>query len=319
MHREIKVTLNSKRSPGPLPDSLEVPTFNFLEISIARATKSLSKKVKEKSQNQDDDENSNSEVSNFWISTKGQLAKYQQQELDTPNEVTRPMDLWLGQPMIAKAKRSITKIAQSENCPHFDPAPGLDPGVVEMYTRTPGPNSLLVPVLTTDFHIESLTLSFSTLSGTRILCKPVIVEILIVFRFCGTRVYLHSCTEQDVQVNFLTRIQKDALLNVARATQHVQISLEVRRRLAHSVMRGGPRRGVDVEMMCQRLQRIQTLTHQNEGVIRNTGSSEGMTWSKNSQEWVYSDGESLNTATNSFAVWLYDDTITQLTSTLNGA
>ncbi|KIY45990.1 cell adhesion protein byn-1 [Fistulina hepatica ATCC 64428] len=47
----------------------------------------------------------------------------------------------------------------------------------------------------------------------------------------------------------LTQDQKDALLDVVRATPHAQISPEVRRELVNSVERGAPRGDEDVEML----------------------------------------------------------------------
>lgn len=46
----------------------------------------------------------------------------------------------------------------------------------------------------------------------------------------------------------LTPDQKDALLDVIRATPHAQISPEIRRELVNSVVRGAPRVDQDVEM-----------------------------------------------------------------------
>jgi len=46
----------------------------------------------------------------------------------------------------------------------------------------------------------------------------------------------------------ITPEQKDALLDVIRATHHPQISPEIRRELVNSVARGEPRLDVDVEM-----------------------------------------------------------------------
>lgn len=46
----------------------------------------------------------------------------------------------------------------------------------------------------------------------------------------------------------LTRDQKDALLDVIRATSHVQISPEIRRELVNSVERGAPRELVDQDI-----------------------------------------------------------------------
>ncbi|KAF7331751.1 hypothetical protein MKEN_00054900 [Mycena kentingensis (nom. inval.)] len=47
----------------------------------------------------------------------------------------------------------------------------------------------------------------------------------------------------------LTPDQKDALLDVVRATPHVQIGPEIRRELVNSVVRGAPREDMDVDMM----------------------------------------------------------------------
>jgi len=49
----------------------------------------------------------------------------------------------------------------------------------------------------------------------------------------------------------LTPDQKDALLDVVRATPHPQISAEIRRELVNSVVRGAPRLepGQDVDML----------------------------------------------------------------------
>ncbi|KAF7313489.1 hypothetical protein HMN09_00504800 [Mycena chlorophos] len=47
----------------------------------------------------------------------------------------------------------------------------------------------------------------------------------------------------------LTPDQKDALLDVVRATPHAQIGPEIRRELVNSVVRGAPREDMDVDMM----------------------------------------------------------------------
>lgn len=47
----------------------------------------------------------------------------------------------------------------------------------------------------------------------------------------------------------LTPDQKDALLDVIRATPHPQISLEIRRELVNSVVRGAPREHVDQDVV----------------------------------------------------------------------
>jgi hypothetical protein len=46
----------------------------------------------------------------------------------------------------------------------------------------------------------------------------------------------------------LTPDQKDALLDVVRATPHAQIGPEIRRELVNSVVRGAPRTDGDIEM-----------------------------------------------------------------------
>ena len=86
------------------------------------------------------------------------------------------------------------------------------------------------------------------------------------FRFYGTKVYLFSLNgmsqiyiskegySNDPNLNRysadLTPDQKDALLDVVRATPHAQISPEIRRELVNSTVRGEPRPGADgdVEM-----------------------------------------------------------------------
>ena len=47
----------------------------------------------------------------------------------------------------------------------------------------------------------------------------------------------------------LTPDQKDALLDVIRATPHPQISSEIRRELVNSVVRGAPREAVDQDVV----------------------------------------------------------------------
>jgi essential nuclear protein 1 len=46
----------------------------------------------------------------------------------------------------------------------------------------------------------------------------------------------------------LTPDQKDALLDVIRATPHSQISPEIRRELVNSVVRGAPRESIDQDV-----------------------------------------------------------------------
>jgi len=46
----------------------------------------------------------------------------------------------------------------------------------------------------------------------------------------------------------LTPDQKDALLDVIRANPHSQLSLEIRRELVNSVVRGAPREPVDQDV-----------------------------------------------------------------------
>jgi essential nuclear protein 1 len=47
----------------------------------------------------------------------------------------------------------------------------------------------------------------------------------------------------------LTPDQKDALLDVIRATPHPQISTEIRRELVNSVVRGAPRADADEDVI----------------------------------------------------------------------
>jgi essential nuclear protein 1 len=57
-----------------------------------------------------------------------------------------------------------------------------------------------------------------------------------------------SLTQLSRYSSDLTPEQKDALLDVVRATPHAQIGPEIRRELVNSVVRGAPRGDVDVEM-----------------------------------------------------------------------
>ncbi|KAF5393617.1 hypothetical protein D9757_000408 [Collybiopsis confluens] len=97
-----------------------------------------------------------------------------------------------------------------------------------------GPNSLFIRVLID----KKFELPY----------KPEIAGSPTVFQSYGIRVcsfFLSGEYGSD-----LTPDQKDALLDVARATPHAQISPEIRRELVNSVVRGAPREGPDgdVEM-----------------------------------------------------------------------
>lgn len=55
---------------------------------------------------------------------------------------------------------------------------------------------------------------------------------------------------ENVRYSFdLTPDQKDALLDVVRASPHPQISPEIRRELVNSVVRGAPREPIDQDIV----------------------------------------------------------------------
>lgn len=60
-----------------------------------------------------------------------------------------------------------------------------------------------------------------------------------------------TCSSDGAVVRYasdLTPDQKDALLDVIRATSHPQISPEIRRELVNSVVRGVPHNAVDQDV-----------------------------------------------------------------------
>jgi len=105
----------------------------------------------------------------------------------------------------------------------------------------------------------------STLFVYQILIKQNLEETVINYQCFGTRVCLFSVRGKSVIMHHqgillsahyfsryasdLTPDQKDALLDVIRATPHPKIGLEIRRELVNSVVRGAPRTQPDGDIM----------------------------------------------------------------------
>ncbi|KAG7096604.1 hypothetical protein E1B28_004021 [Marasmius oreades] len=111
-----------------------------------------------------------------------------------------------------------------------------------------GPNSLFIRVLLDKKHalpykvIDALVFHFIRLSNTYKARKRGDAECLPVLWHQSLLVFSQRYASD------LTPDQKDALLDVLRATPHGQIGPEIRRELVNSVVRGQPRPDEDVEM-----------------------------------------------------------------------
>lgn len=111
-------------------------------------------------------------------------------------------------------------------------------------------------------HIKSSMRSFSTSSASPTHTRHEHAPTLTSCPCFGTRVclslhrgisVLRSPKTQTLislprYASDLTPDQKDALLDVIRATPHPQISAEIRRELVNSVVRGAPRTAVDQDI-----------------------------------------------------------------------
>jgi len=134
-------------------------------------------------------------------------------------------------------------------------------------TVLPGPNSLFIRVLIDKkfelpykvvdalvFHFIRLSNNYKAKTRGDSSKLPVLWhQSLLVFaqRWVWTLV-LYSWPEmvENVRYSFdLTPDQKDALLDVVRASPHPQISPEIRRELVNSVVRGAPREPIDQDIV----------------------------------------------------------------------
>jgi essential nuclear protein 1 len=111
-----------------------------------------------------------------------------------------------------------------------------------------GPNSLFLRVLIDKKYslpykvVDSLVFHFIRLSNSYKAKSRAESERLPVLWHQSLLVFVQRYASD------LTPEQKDALLDVVRATPHAQIGPEIRRELVHSVERGAPREDGDVEM-----------------------------------------------------------------------
>lgn len=130
----------------------------------------------------------------------------------------------------------------------------------------PGPNSLFIRVLIDKkfelpykvvdalvFHFIRLSNTYKAKSRGDSEKLPVLwhQSLLVFCQRCvslGTHLVLHSLSHSRYASD-LTPDQKDALLDVIRATPHPQISPEIRRELVNSVVRGAPRTQPDGDVV----------------------------------------------------------------------
>ncbi|KAF8900011.1 Bystin-domain-containing protein [Mucidula mucida] len=111
-----------------------------------------------------------------------------------------------------------------------------------------GPNSLFIRVLIDKKYelpykvLDALVFHFIRLSNTYKASKKGDADRLPVLWHQSMLVFAQRYASD------LTPDQKDALLDVVRATPHAQIGPEIRRELVNSVVRGAPREDQDVDM-----------------------------------------------------------------------
>ncbi|KAJ7672872.1 Bystin-domain-containing protein [Mycena rosella] len=112
-----------------------------------------------------------------------------------------------------------------------------------------GPNSLFIRVLVDKKFdlpykvVDALVFHFIRLSNTYKARTRADADALPVLWHQSLLVFAQRYASD------LTPDQKDALLDVVRATPHAQIGPEIRRELVNSVVRGAPRTDGDIEMM----------------------------------------------------------------------
>lgn len=160
---------------------------------------------------------------------------------------------------VLHASAALLRIAEMDYSGQFPPlsdrfGPNTTSGPNSLFIRVLIDKKLELPYKVVDalvFHFIRLSNSYKAASRADSEKLPVLWhQSLLVFaqRYTFVTPSLLQSSHSPRYASDLTPDQKDALLDVIRATPHPQISVEIRRELVNSVERGAPRTDVDKDV-----------------------------------------------------------------------